>query len=215
MRVSVLCSDADHPVNAYLQQWANQHTGVHVISIVRSKRDLQGGDILFLVSCNELLDSDHLSAFAATLVLHASDLPEGRGWSPHVWQLVAGADHIVLTLLEAEDPVDSGRIWKKVHIPVPRHALWDEIHHLLFSAELQLMDFALSALGAIKPIAQSESTARSSYRRRTPEDSRLDPERSLSDQFDLMRVCDPDRYPAFFELRGHRYRVKLEKMDET
>ena len=31
------------------------------------------------------------------------------------------------------------------------------------------------------------------------------------DQFDLMRTCDPNRYPAFFELYGKKYKIILEK----
>jgi len=49
------------------------------------------------------------------------------------------------------------------------------------------------------------------YRRRTPDDSRLDPSRSIAEQFDLLRVADPQRFPAFFDLRGHRYVVRIEK----
>ena len=215
MRVSVLCSSTVHPVNAYLERWAEKHRAEHEVSVVHSKLQLRGGDILFLVSCSELLDQQERSAFGATLVLHASDLPDGRGWSPHIWQILAGADHIVVSLLEAADAVDSGRIWKKVRVQVPRHALWDEIDHLLFSAEIELMDHALSAAGSVEPVEQAALPGTRYHRRRTPEDSRLDPELSIAQQFDLMRVCDPDRYPAFFELHGHRYRLRLEKIDDA
>lgn len=213
MKVVILCSSPEHPVNAYLQRWAEKHRTEHKVSIVRSKLQLEGGDILFLVSCHELLNQQERSAFGATLVLHASDLPDGRGWSPHIWQILAGADHIVVSLLEAADALDSGRIWKKVRLPVPKHALWDEIDHLIFSAEVELMDYALSAAGSVEPVEQSVANGTRYYRRRTPEDSRLDPELPIAQQFDLLRICDPDRYPAFFELHGHRYRLRLEKID--
>lgn len=28
---------------------------------------------------------------------------------------------------------------------------------------------------------------------------------------DLIRICDPDRFPAYFELHGHKYNIRLEK----
>jgi methionyl-tRNA formyltransferase len=34
----------------------------------------------------------------------------------------------------------------------------------------------------------------------------------LAEQFDLQRICDPERYPAFFELHGHRYKLTLDKL---
>jgi methionyl-tRNA formyltransferase len=51
------------------------------------------------------------------------------------------------------------------------------------------------------------------YRKRIPEDSRIDPCGSIAGQFDLLRVADPERYPAFFDFRGHRYEIRLIKSE--
>lgn len=214
MKISIVCSNPAHPVAAYLGDWIKRHSRDHEISLVNKKAELTGGDILFLVSCSELISAKDRRAFGASLVLHASDLPRGRGWSPHVWEIASGADTITLSLLEAEDKVDSGRIWKKVDIAIPGHALWDEINHLLFTAELELMDYAVASYGAITPLAQDAEVEPTYHRKRTPEDSRIDAEKTIAEQFDLIRVCDPDRFPAFFEYRGQRYTLKLEKTSD-
>lgn len=214
MRITVLCSDANHPVNGHLERWTAAAQQEHEVSLVRRRGDLQGGDILFLVSCGELIGPADRAAYGATLVLHASDLPLGRGWSPHVWQIANGSRQITLSLLEAAEPVDSGSIWAKKRIDVPPGALWDEINRLLFDAELELMDFAVANYRTVTPLPQASDVQPTHWRRRTPEDSRLDPHRSLAEQFDLLRVCDPGRYPAFFELHGRRYKVVLEAMDQ-
>jgi methionyl-tRNA formyltransferase len=212
LKVSIVCSDPSHPVNGYLSAWVRRHSQQHDIELVNDKDDLTGGDILFLVSCAEILSANDRAHYGVSLVLHASDLPRGRGWSPHIWELAAGAPHITLSLLEADDLVDSGRIWHKVQVSVPPTALWDEINHLLFTAELQLMDLALSSHGRIKPQAQPEDVEPTYYRQRTPQDSRIDPKQSLANQFDLIRVCDPHRFPAFFEYGGQRFALRLEKI---
>lgn len=214
MKVTILCSDAAHPINAYLERWmANVQPAVSV-ERVRRKKDVSGGDLLFLVSCSEIITAQDRSAYGASLVLHASDLPKGRGWSPHIWELSQGADAITLSLLEAEDRVDTGRIWKKVHIPVPKHALWDEINSLLFQAEIDLIEFAIANFGAIDPEPQADGIPATYYPRRTPLDSRIDPFRSIAEQFDLIRVCDSNRFPAYFDYLGHRYLLKIEKSNE-
>lgn len=190
-----------------------QH-GVHRVELVRKKSELTGGDILFLISCAEIVGAADRSAYRATLVLHASDLPRGRGWSPHIWELIEGAEEITLSLLEAEDKVDSGRIWKKIKIPVPKHALWDEINARLFDAEIELIDFAVSEFEQIRPTAQNCSIEASYFPLRRPNDSRIDPSKSITSQFDRIRVCDPNRFPAFFELHGKKYKLILEKIDD-
>lgn len=213
MKISILCSDIRHPVNRHLERWAVEHGADHRIEIVRKKAELGGGDILFLISCSEIVSASDRDRYAASLVLHASDLPRGRGWSPHIWEIVGGSDRIVLSLLEAEDRVDTGRIWAKRDIAVPLDALWDEINELLFAAEIELMDFAVTAFDAIEPAEQTPDIAPTYHPRRNPDDSRIDPERSIADQFNLIRICDPERFPAFFEYRGHRYRIRLDKID--
>lgn len=214
MRISLLCSDEQHPVNEHLKRWMSAQQGVHQVELVRKRKGLSGGDILFLISCSEIIGAADRSAYRATLVLHASDLPRGRGWSPHIWQLIEGADEITLSLIEAEDKVDSGRIWKKLRFPVPKHALWDEINTRLFEAEIELIDFAVSEFERICPTAQDASIEASYYPRRTPADSQIDPSQSIASQFDRIRVCDPNRFPAFFELHGKRYKLILEKVDD-
>lgn len=214
MKITLLCSDESHPVNPYLVQWMARHRDTHEVTLLRRASELPGGDLLFLVSCSEIITAKQRAGYRAALVLHASRLPQGRGWSPHVWQILAGARELTLTLLEAEDQVDSGRIWAQTTFPVPSHALWDEINQRLFQATLELMDFAVHEFDRVEPRPQAQDIEPTYYRRRRQEDSRIDPERDIASQFDLIRICDPQRYPAFFELRGHTYKLIVEKMND-
>src|SRR5580658_8733756 len=101
MDITILCSSAEHPVNTWLEQWAASNLELHKIRIVRSKRLATGGDLLFLISCSEIVGKKTRARYGKTLVIHASDLPLGRGWSPHIWTLLDGASEITLSLLEA------------------------------------------------------------------------------------------------------------------
>lgn len=210
MKISVLCSDAAHPVYEILVTWCVKHSTLHQVELVNSSADLSGGDLLFLISCTEIVGSQLRGRYRKCLVIHASDLPEGRGWSPLVWQIIEGRSEIAVTLLEAAEKVDSGAIWKKVSLKFEGHELADEIYNALFSAEIELMDFAVRNFDSVVPEPQAAYPP-SNYRRRTPEDSRIDPHKSLAEQFDLLRVADSKRYPAFFDYRGYRYEISLKK----
>lgn len=214
MKISFLCSDENHPVNKYLKKWIDINMSVHQIELVRKKKELSGGDILFLISCAEIVEEKDRSAYLYSLVLHASDLPHGRGWSPHIWEIIAGAEFVTLSLLEAENQVDSGRIWKKVGLKIPKHALWNEINERLFKAEIKLIEFAVNEFKKVRPKAQDVSIEPTYHPRRALKDSKIDPSQSIIDQFNIIRVCDPHRFPAFFELYGKKYKITLEKFDE-
>ncbi len=210
MKVSVLCSSETHPIYPHLETWLKSMDGIHQVELLRRKAELTGGDVLFLISCHEIISLQERQKYAASLVIHASDLPEGRGWSPHIWQILEGKNKIAVSLIEAQDKVDTGAIWTQRHLELEGHELSDEINDKLFAIELDLMNHALEIVGSGRPEPQDDRPP-SYYPRRKPEDSRLDPYQSVAEQFDLLRVADPKRFPAFFDLRGHRYLVRVEK----
>ena len=214
MKISVLCTDPAHPVFAPLRQWASdmQAQG-HEVLLCHEKRELADGDLLFLVSCSQIIDEAERRKFRATLVLHASDLPAGRGWSPHVWSILDGSDRVTVCLLEAAEPVDSGAVWFRTHFTLQGHELLPEINARLFAAELALMTRAVREFGAVEPLAQRGQPG-PRLPRRTPEHSRLDVHKTIAEQFELLRVVDNRRFPAFFDFRGKRYRVTIEKADD-
>lgn len=210
MKITILSSTTNHPVNAWLNKWIEKYQNNHQVSLVRSKHELDGGDILFLISCSELIAKQDREKYTKTLVIHASDLPKGRGWNPHIWEIIRGANEITLSLLEAEDEVDSGDIWKKLKINIPKTALYNEINALIFDAELELMDYAVDNLKQIKPQKQNNEITPTYYAKRKPLDSEININKSIDEQFDLIRVCDPDRYPAFFYINGRKIILRLE-----
>jgi len=212
MNITVFCDSDTHPINPYLMQWVDKQSALHVVELVRKKSEAKGGDLLLLVSCSEILMRQDREAYARTLVVHASDLPLGRGWSPHIWQILEGQTEIVVSLLEAEDKVDSGDIWHQLPCHVPRHLLWDEINRRIFDIELKLMDFAVERFDTVVPRPQSREVSPTYYGKRTPDQSELDTRKSLEEQFDSIRVADPDRFPSFFEMHGHTYKIRVEKI---
>ncbi len=213
MNITILNSSEEHPINSWLKGWVISNKDKHRIQLCRSKKELDGGDILFLISCLEIISEKERSKFKSTLVIHASDLPKGRGWSPHVWDIVSGAEKITLSLLEAEDKVDSGNIWKKININVPKLALYEDINKLIFDAEIELMNFAVENFHQIKPYKQSMISP-TYWPKREPKDSEIDVYKSIDEQFDLIRVCDFDRFPAFFYKNGKKFKLKIEAINE-
>lgn len=210
MNITLLCSDPSHPIIAPLRAWQASLVEKHRITLIHDRADLPGGDLLFLISCAQKIEERYRKLYRHCLILHASDLPHGRGWSPHIWEVIGGSNKLTVCLLEAADAIDTGRIWSRRTVFLEGHELYDEINAKLFAAELSLMTQAIEETDRIQPQVQSPEGA-TWYRRRTPEDSRIDPGRSLAEQFSLLRVADPQRYPAFFDLMGFRYLIQISK----
>jgi len=214
LNVSIIVSDKDHPVFSVFEEWSRKQTTIKITLVNRVSELEEDGDFLFLVSCSEIISHKVRDKYKYCLILHASDLPNGRGWSPHVWGVINGERSITVSLLEAEDGVDSGKIWLKKKIILDGTELSDEINSKLFSAEIALIDKSIRHYQNIVPYSQSDDIKSNYFRKRTPEDSEINPNDSINSQFNLLRVCDPNRFPAFFTINGQKYTIKLTKVEK-
>ena len=209
MKIDILVSDPLHPVNDHLK-YLSKHEDQHEINILNKKKDILGGDILFLISCNEIIKKDIRDLYQKTFVIHASDLPKGRGWSPYIWEILDGKSEFTVSLIEADESVDAGDIWLQEKFRLDGDELLPEIHEILFKCEISLISKIINKFKSIKPVKQSGDPGLY-YRKRTPEDSQLDLKKSIDSQFNLLRVADSDRFPAFFIKNGIKYYLKIFK----
>jgi len=170
-----------------------------------------GGGIVFYLGCGRVVPASVLGRHRRNLVVHASDLPRGRGWSPWTWSILAGGNRIPLCLFEAVEEVDAGPVIYREWLEFAGHELLNELRDTLGARSI---DLCRRFLGEESPPAGEPQAGEPDWLpRRRPGDSRIDPQGSLAEQFDLLRVVDNDRYPAFFDWRGHRYRLRLDKLD--
>lgn len=179
--------------------------------LVRDYSAIPEGDVAFFLGCLSIAGPDVLARNRFNLVVHASDLPKGRGFSPLTWQVLEGKSRIPVCLLAAAEAADAGEVFYRDEFRLAGTELLHEMHVLLggMSRDLCLRFLAESQ----PPRGTLQEGEPSWYPRRRPADSRLDPARSIAEQFDLLRVVDNVKYPAWFELRGRRYRLAIEPLD--
>lgn len=180
--------------------------------LCRSHDEVTPGAVAFYLGCIHLTPADVLARNRHNLIVHESDLPRGRGFSPLTWQIIEGRQEITVCLLEAMAEADAGPVVYRERLCFEGHELIDELRAALgrLTEDLCLRYLREPA----PPTGQPQIGMATCYTRRRPEDSRLDPQRTLAEQFNLLRTVDNTRYPAFFELQGHRYRLHIEKVDD-
>lgn len=175
--------------------------------LARAYADVPRGEIAFYLGCVSLAPSDVLGRQQINLVVHESDLPSGRGFAPVAWQVLEGRTRIPVVLFEAVADADAGPVYLRDEIVLQGHELHDEIRRIQGAVTIRLCTAFLEQYPGLAPTPQRG--APTTFRRRTPRDSALDPDKSLREQFNLLRTVDNERYPAFFDLNGHRYVIKI------
>lgn len=208
MRLQILCDNSSSWIIPYLRAYVEIKTEQGLdCRFCQTHNDVSEGDVLVLLSCEKLFKGLHLNKY--NLVVHESLLPEGKGWSPLTWQILEGKSEIPVTLFEAEERVDSGLIYGVEYIRLAGHELINEIRSLQAASTFSLLDKFIADYPNNSGVKQlGDSTF---YHIRTAQDSELSIHLTLSEQFNLLRVCDNERYPAFFIVEGIKYYLKIEK----
>jgi len=179
--------------------------------LARDYEDISVGAVAFFLGCIHIAPLEILARNQRNLVVHESDLPKGRGFAPLTWQILEGKNHIPICLVEAAEAVDSGPVIDREWISYEGHELLNDLRQRAGEMTISLCQKYVNA--EVPPTGKPQLGEPTFYSRRRPIDSQLDPQRSILEQFNLLRVVDNDRYPAWFEHFGRRYRIKIERID--
>lgn len=171
---------------------------------------VKDADVSFYLGCINITPSDILAKSRKNLVVHESDLPLGKGFSPLSWQILEEKNSIPICLLEMAEKIDAGPVVLRDELNFEGHELVDELRKKQGEKTVEL---CLRYLGFDQiPRGVHQTGEETFYKRRRPEDSRLDINASIYENFNLLRIVDNTKYPAFFELNGHQYTVKITKL---
>ena len=181
-------------------------------AFVRDSKSLSQADITFMLGCTRLVPAEILKLSTLNLVVHASALPYGRGFSPLKWQIEEGIDDIAVTLFEAEVDCDTGRIFGQKHLKFEGHELLDEMQSELGEITNAL---CLEFMSAEKlPQARAQTGEPSYFPRRGVSKQTLDVNKTIAEQFWVLRTVDNARFPALFEFDGHTYEIEIRKSEK-
>lgn len=179
------------------------------VHLARSVEEVVPGWINFLLGCTRIVNEATLNKNKHNLVVHESDLPKGKGFAPMAWQILNGKDKIPVCLVEAATDVDSGFIWLKDQIVLSGDELCEDWRQLQGDKTIELCLRFVSEYYLLNPIKQlGESTY---YSRRRPADSEINPDKSIREQMNLLRIVDNVRYPGFFYINGIKYEIHIKK----
>lgn len=212
MKISLLLDNPNSWIVPYARELeAELMSRGHDVFFVNTAEELREGDCAFFLSCEKIVPPRLLARNRFNLVVHESDLPKGKGWSPLTWQIIEGKNEIPVTLFEAAEGVDSGHIYDQEILRFEGHECVDELREAQGRATITLALRFVEKCPAVsgKP-QEGEETF---YPKRTPKDSELDTAKPLSELFNQLRVADNERYPAFFKHKGHTYILKIFKKE--
>ena len=172
-----------------------------------SYEKVRGYELVFILSYHRIIPPNLLTHNKHNLIIHASKLPQGKGWSPMFHQILEGKNAIEFSLFEASAGVDSGDIYLQKTLKLRGNELYDELRQKQALFSLELCEEFVKFYPNLKP--QKQSGKESFYPKRSAKDSKLDIDKSLREQFNLLRICSNEEFPAFFYYEGKKFVLKI------
>ena len=146
-----------------------------------------------------------------TFVIHASDLPKGRGWAPVNWAIINGESEIISTSFKIDEGCDTGPYHLKTRIPLlPTDTIVTAYEKVEKDFLTHLISLITEALTQNKITLYPQEGQPTIYPRRTADDSELDINKTIAEQWNLLRACHNQDYPAFFKIHNKKIIITYE-----
>ncbi|MGE7601681.1 formyltransferase family protein [Peribacillus sp. NPDC097675] len=209
MKISIILDSSESWFVDYAERLRDNLNKKHEVKILYGFNEMTKGDIAFFLSVTKICPSEKLRLNNNNIVIHASDLPKGKGWSPMPWQIIEGENEITLSLFEAVEKVDSGKVYLKDKVVFKGHELIGELREQLSD---KIIEMAVRYVDNYNNMVGHEQEGKETfYKKRTPEHSELNVNKTIHEQFNILRTVDNEKYPAFFYKDGIKYIIKIYK----
>jgi methionyl-tRNA formyltransferase len=161
-----------------------------------------------------LLNDEQLGVASDNINVHPTLLPKYRGAATGWHVLASGDTECGVTVHRIDIGCDTGPILAQRRVPLTPFDTLQSQTRKLDAVEPDAVREALrKVMAGERGEPQQEVQASAYHERRTGDDSRIDPSRSIQDLYYFIRACDPSRFPAFFEVEGQRVGIKFFRLN--
>lgn len=172
-------------------------------------KKIKNYDLVFILGYTKILKAGFLKKNKLNLVIHESDLPKGKGFSPVQNQIKDGKTKIKINLLKANKKPDSGIIYENLWMNIPKYKLYDEIREIQAKASKQLIIKFLKKYPFNKGIKQKGRSTY--YKKLTHKDDEISIHKNIYQLFDQLRVNNYKQFPNYFFIHGKKIYLKIYK----
>ena len=139
IKVAILLDETNDWLRPYLPkslfQWAGQK-----VDLFYDHCQIKSYQIIFVLGYTRILDKHFLKNNRLVLLVHESDLPRGKGFSPVQWQILEGRNRITVSLIEMTEEIDGGDIVDQMDLVLNGTEIYDEIREAQATTTLRLLE---------------------------------------------------------------------------
>lgn len=166
-------------------------------------------DLLFILGFTRKIDLEKLKNYKNKFIIHESDLPKGRGFSPIKNQILKKIYKIKCCLIECVDKIDGGDIYEYDNLIIGKNDLYEDIRLKQFKITIKLIEKLLKKYPKIK--GEKQVGVPTYYKRFDERSDEIDISKNIISLFDLLRSTDYNKHQNYFFLNKKKYFIKISK----
>jgi methionyl-tRNA formyltransferase len=168
---------------------------------------IESCDLVFILGYLRIIPYEIIRLNKYNLVIHESDLPYGKGYSPMAWQILDGKDEITFTLFNADKDIDSGDIFLKKKLSLTGNELYHEWREKQANLSQEMVFDILKNYPKINGNPQKKGG--SFYRQRKHSDDEIDINKPFVEFINKLRICDPEKFPSWFTYKDRKFYIRI------
>lgn len=210
IKVAILIDKSNNWIEKYAQNFVKKFkTSRFKFKFFYNYKNIKKYSIVFVLGYTKIIEPKLLKNNILNLTVHESDLPKNKGFSPIQYQILNNQNSIKTCLIDLSDKVDSGEIYAKKTIKFDGTELYDEIRKKQSANTFYLISSFLRNYPIINRIKQKGKS--NFLKKRYPRDSKLDINKSIKKNFNILRISNNKLWPAFFIYKGKKFILNIFK----
>ena len=166
-------------------------------------------DICLILSYYKKIKPIYLNRCKHNLVVHESNLPNGKGFSPLYWQILNNKTNITFTLFECSNKIDGGNYYIKKKFKFSSHLLYEQIKQRQMTCALNLINIFIRLKKNNKLKLYYQKGKESFYRKFRETDSKIDIDKSIKSQIGKLRTRNNELFPSYFIYKNKKFKLKI------
>ena len=181
----------------------------YIFKITKNKKNIRNQNIVFPISYTKILPESFLKKNELVIIVHTSELPKDKGFSPLQYQILKNNNKIYMSLIKATKEVDAGPVYFQDYFILDGTELYDEIRYI---QGLQILKIIKKFLLNYPNLSSVKKSGKGNFnKKRYPQDSKLNINKTIREQFNHLRINSNKLHPSFFYFRGKKYIIKIFK----
>lgn len=210
-KVAILYDASNDWISKFFPKDLNDISG-YTFEFFYDPTKIKNYEIVFVLGYTRILGPSFLSNNKLAMVVHESNLPEGKGFAPLQWQILEGKNDITFSLIEINHQVDSGDIILQSVLNLNGTELYDELRYKQSKITFDLVKEFLNIYPSFKKTKQQGKET--FYKKRSIKHSELNMDKTLRELFPLLRINNNNEWPSFFKYKGNKYILKIFKSQQ-